>query len=123
MPDLLEGVTPNAINQAYLRATAPKPQLDLFHVTPVKLTVAETVESLIEELPVLGKTTLKHLTESSVDRVEVVIYFLAVLELYKQGVVDLTQIKTLGISPSVGLGLMKMRFRKYQHIRGLNGVR
>ena len=37
MPDLLEGVTPNAINQAYLRATAPKPQLDLFHVTPVKL--------------------------------------------------------------------------------------
>ena len=96
MPDLLEGVTPNAINQAYLRATAPKPQLDLFHVTPVKLTVAETVESLIEELPVLGKTTLKHLTESSVDRVEVVIYFLAVLELYKQGVVDLTQIKTFG---------------------------
>ena len=55
MPDLLEGVTPNAINQAYLRATAPKPQLDLFHVTPVKLTVAETVESLIEELPILGR--------------------------------------------------------------------
>ena len=62
----------------------------------MKLTVAETVESLIEELPILGKTTLKHLTESSVDRVEVVIYFLAVLELYKQGVVDLTQIKTFG---------------------------
>ena len=96
MPDLLEGVTPKSINQAYLRATAPKPQLDLFHVTPVKLTVAETVESLIEELPVLGKTTLKHLTKSSVDRVEVVIYFLAVLELYKQGVVELTQIKTFG---------------------------
>ena len=64
MPDLLEGVTPKSINQAYL--------------------------------PVLGKTTLKHLTKSSVDRVEVVIYFLAVLELYKQGVVDLTQIKTFG---------------------------
>ena len=62
----------------------------------MKLTVAETVESLIEELPILGKTTLKHLTKSSVDRVEVVIYFLAVLELYKQGVVDLTQIKTFG---------------------------
>lgn len=96
MPDLLEGVTPIAINEAYLRATAPKPQLDLFHVAPVKLTVAETVEFLIEELPSIGKTTLRNLTRSTVDRVEVVVYFLAVLELYKQGIVNLTQIETFG---------------------------
>ena len=96
MPDLLEGVTPIAINEAYLRATAPKPQLDLFHVAPVKLTVAETVEFLIEELPSIGKTTLRNLTRSTVDRVEVVVYFLAILELYKQGIVNLTQIETFG---------------------------
>ena len=94
MPDLLEGVTPIAINEAYLRATAPKPQLDLFHVAPVKLTVAETVEFLIEELPSIGKTTLRNLTRSTVDRVEVVVYFIAVLDLYKQGIVNLTQIES-----------------------------
>jgi segregation and condensation protein A len=51
---------------------------------------------LVEELSTIGKTTLRELTKSTVDRVEVVIYFLAVLELYKQGIVDLSQIKTFG---------------------------
>ena len=89
----------------------------------MKLTVAETVESLIEELPDLGKTTLKHLTESSVDRVEVVIYFLAVLELYKQGVVDLTQIKTFGDLTISWLGFDEDAISQISTHTRLNGVR
>ena len=44
VPDLLVGVTPQDIADAYQRVTAPKPSIDFFHVTPVKLTVAETVD-------------------------------------------------------------------------------
>ena len=98
VPDLLVGVTPEQIRAAFERATAPKPQpvLDLFHVTPVKMTVAETVSSLAEELPAMGKTSLRELTKSAVDRIEVVVYFLALLELYKQGMVELSQVATFG---------------------------
>ena len=96
MPDLLNGITGENLHEAFLRATAPKPTLDLFHVTSAKLTVAETVEYLIEELPQMGRVTLRELTTGLVDRVEVVVYFLSVLELYKQGVIDLTQLSTFG---------------------------
>jgi len=98
MPDLLEGVTSEDLAAALRRALTPKPQptIDLFHVTPVKLTVAETVQSLASELPGLGVTTLRELTSSAVDRIEVVVYFLALLELYKQGMVELTQLATFG---------------------------
>jgi segregation and condensation protein A len=98
MPDLLEGVTGKDLRAAIARALTPKPTpvLDLFHVTPVKMSVAETVMSLAEELQTMGPTTLRDLTVSAVDRIEVVIYFLALLELYKQGVVELTQVATFG---------------------------
>jgi segregation and condensation protein A len=105
LPDLLEGVSGEDLHEAFLRATAPKPELDLFHVTSVKLTVAETVEYLIEELPQMGRVTLRELTSAAVDRVEVVVYFLSVLELYKQGVIDLTQIATFGTLTIEWLGV------------------
>ena len=44
-PDLLAGVTPDQLAQAYLRATAerPVPRVDLSHVTVDTVTVSETV--------------------------------------------------------------------------------
>ena len=107
MPDLLEGVSGEDVHEAFLRATAPKPRIDLFHVTSVKLTVAETVEYLIEELPQMGKVTLRELTTGAVDRVEVVVYFLSILELYKQGVIELTQLATFGTLTIEWLGVDK----------------
>ncbi len=98
VPDLLEGVTPTDLHQAATRALTPRPRpaIDLFHVTPAKITVSETVASLVEELPHSGRTTLRDLTSSAVERMEVVVYFLALLELYKQGLVELTQLSTFG---------------------------
>ena len=53
MPDLLEGVTPSDLQAAYLRAITPKPvpRIDLFHVAPVRASVADAVDELIDELP------------------------------------------------------------------------
>ncbi|MEI8240809.1 MAG: segregation/condensation protein A, partial [Actinomycetota bacterium] len=38
LPDLLEGMSPNRLRTAYLRAVTPKPvpRIDLFHVAPIK---------------------------------------------------------------------------------------
>ncbi|MFT5201901.1 MAG: segregation and condensation protein A [Candidatus Aldehydirespiratoraceae bacterium] len=97
-PDLLERTTPEDLRAAYLKATAPKPiiRVDLSHVTPIKVTVAEAVEELVDELPRFGRLTFRELTAGLVDRIEVVVRFLAVLELFKQGVVELDQAGNFG---------------------------
>ena len=97
-PDLLAGVTPERLREAFLRAVAPKPvvHVDLHHVAPVKITVAEALDELLDELPRLGRTTFRRLTQDFVERLDVIVRFLAVLELYKQGAVDLVQHGTFG---------------------------
>jgi segregation and condensation protein A len=93
MPDLLEGVTPQRIAAAYRRAVTPRPvpRVDLFHVTPIRASVADAVAELVDELPRIGRITFAALTADLVDRIEVIVRFLAVLELFKQGLADLDQ--------------------------------
>ena len=55
----------------------------------------------------MGKVTLRELTTGAVDRVEVVVYFLSILELYKQGVIELTQLATFGTLTIEWLGVDK----------------
>lgn len=98
VPDPLEHVTPADVAAAFARAVAPKPQvrLDLHHVTPIRFTVAEVVHDLVTDLPERGSVTLRELTASFADRLDVVVHFLAVLELYKQGLVELGQFERFG---------------------------
>ena len=97
-PDLLRNTTLEDLRAAYGRATAPKPvvRVDLSHINPIKITVAKVVGELVEELPRHGRTTFRQITSELVDRIEVVVYFLALLELFKRGIVELEQSKTFG---------------------------
>ena len=97
-PDLLAGVSPEALRDAFVRALTPKPKarIDLDHVAPVRLSVAEAVEELLDELPRTGPITFRALTQSLVERLEVVVRFLALLEMFKQGWVDLDQPASFG---------------------------
>ena len=98
LPDLLEGVTPLRVQRAFLRATEPKGpvSIDLFHVAPIRASVADALEELVRVLPSRGPTTFRELVAGVTDRIEVVIRFLAVLELFKQGRVDLAQAERFG---------------------------
>ncbi len=97
-PDMLEGVTPEQILAAYKKAVTPKPvpTIDLFHVAPVRISVIDTVTDLCVELPRRGPVSFRELTSTLIDRLDVVVHFLAVLELFKQGLVDLDQPHTFG---------------------------
>lgn len=97
-PDLLAGVTPLDLRAAFARAIEPKPEprVELDHVAPVRLSVTEAVQELADELPRVGTITFRALTDVFVERLEVVVRFLAVLELYKQGMIDLDQPTTFG---------------------------
>ncbi len=97
-PDLLEGVTPAHVAAAYLRATAaqPVPSVDLYHVTVDAVTVSEAVNELEIRLPLEGRATFRALTRHLSTRIEIIVRFLALLELCKQGRVSLDQGQTFG---------------------------
>jgi segregation and condensation protein A len=105
-PDLLVGVTPEQLRAAYLRAITPKPvaRVDIEHVASLRLSVTEAVIELGDEIQRAKRITFRRLTASLVERLEVVVRFLALLELFKQGLVDLDQAERFGDIDIVWLG-------------------
>lgn len=98
LPDLLEGVTPEKLVAAMVRAITPRPEprIDLYHVAPIRASVSDAVAELVHALPNLRSTTFRELTSTQTERLEVVVRFLALLEMYKQGLVDLEQAERFG---------------------------
>ena len=97
-PDLLAGISADDVRAAFVRAITPKPppRVDLDHVAPIRASVTDAVEELLDELPRTGRMTFRELTGSLVERLEIVVRFLAILELYKQGLVELDQFTSFG---------------------------
>ena len=97
-PDLLAGVTPEAVRVAFLRACTPRPvpRVELAHLGVVRASVNDAVEELARSLPRLGRTTFRRLTTGLSERLEIVVRFLALLELCKLGLVDLHQAQRFG---------------------------
>jgi len=97
-PDLLAGVRPHDIAAAFRRASVARPQpvLDLSHVTVEQVSVSEAVSELEAYLPTCGEVTFKELTAHLKTRMQVIVRFLALLELHKRGVLTLDQGETFG---------------------------
>ena len=97
-PDLLAGVTPQAVRVAFLRACTPRPvpRVELAHLGVVRASVNDAVEELSRSLPRLGPTTFRRLTTGLSERLEIVVRFLALLELCKLGLIDLHQAQRFG---------------------------
>ncbi len=97
-PDLLAGVTTAQLALAYLRGIEekPVPVVRLNHVTVDAVTVAETVIVLAEHLAGRGPLSFRDLTRDLRTRIEIIVHFLALLELCKLGHVELGQGETFG---------------------------
>jgi len=97
-PDLLEGVDLDDLRKAYQRATTPRPVpvVTLDHVYNTRASVSDAMEEMIDELPRFGRVTFRRLTETLVERLEIVVRFLAILELFKQGLIEIDQPKAFG---------------------------
>ncbi|PZS23973.1 MAG: segregation/condensation protein A [Acidimicrobiales bacterium] len=97
-PDLLAHITADRLGLAMARLAAPRPEprVDVSHLAPISLSVADTVVRLSEMLPVRGPVRFGDLTATLVGRLEVIVYFLAILELYKDGLVELEQAERFG---------------------------
>ena len=97
-PAMLDGVTPGDLLDAYRRAvaTTPAPRVDVAHIRPISITVGDAVAEIADRLASAGSVTFRRLTAGVDDRLGLVVRFLAVLELVKQGLADVDQGDTFG---------------------------
>lgn len=93
-PDLLAGITGEKLRRAFLRVASEKPALppmSMFHVTDVKASVSDAIDELMNDLPTAGPVSFRSITAGIIERLEIVVRFLAVLEMYKQGYIEIEQ--------------------------------
>jgi segregation and condensation protein A len=97
-PDLLAGVTPDDLAQAYLKGSAerPVPRVDLSHVTVDTVSVSEMVAELMARSESARPGSFRQLVAGCQTRMDVIVHFLALLELCKMGRVTLGQGQTFG---------------------------
>jgi segregation and condensation protein A len=97
-PSLLAGVRPEELARLAAAAftPAPVPEISTEHIAPVRLTVSEAVIELADRLRRGGPVTFESLVGGSAPTIEVVINFLALLELYKRSLIELEQTATFG---------------------------
>ncbi|MCI0635734.1 MAG: segregation/condensation protein A [Actinobacteria bacterium] len=95
-PDVLEKVDADDLARMAADVLRPPPLLDLSHVTPIRYTMAEAVRSVRDQLGKVGQASFRDLVADCAERIQIVVRFLALLELYREGTVDLAQAETFG---------------------------
>ena len=97
-PDLMAKVSPERFAEIALRALTPKvvPHVDISHIAPIRVSVAEAVEELRAQLRKRKTATFHQLTVGVKHRLNVIVRFLAVLELVKRGEADVAQAGAFG---------------------------
>lgn len=98
VPDLLARVSLVDLGRAAGRALAPKPEvlLDTSHVAPMRISVRDAINELRGALENGGEKSFVELCRGLTDRLEIVVRFLALLEMFKAGAVELGQADRFG---------------------------
>ena len=95
-PDVMERVTPDLLAEAAAALLRPPPGVDLSHVAPIRASVSDAIRHVSERLEELGEVRFRDLVADCRERIHVVVRFLALLELYREGKVELQQAPTFG---------------------------
>jgi segregation and condensation protein A len=95
-PDVMEKVSAEDLARLAASLLRPPPLVDLSHVTFVRYTMAEAVQAVRGHLERLREALFRDLVVDCDERIQVVVRFLALLELYREGKVELAQADTFG---------------------------
>ncbi|HUL85194.1 MAG TPA: ScpA family protein [Actinomycetota bacterium] len=97
-PDPLEKVTSPQLAELAAMLLRPQPTVDLSHVTPIAYTVSDAMEAVERRFASVDgrQASFRELTADCENRIHVVVRFLALLELYREGKVELQQAETFG---------------------------
>lgn len=97
-PDLLAKVSVADIAAAAARIFAPKPviELDMSHVSPIRASVKDAITEIAATLELDKRVSFEELCAGRTTRIEVVVRFLALLELFKAGAIEIEQASRFG---------------------------
>lgn len=95
-PDPTERLTPKELGASATRLLAPVRDIDLSHVTPIRASLADALVEVQEQLASRPRAKFRDLLADTLGRIDVVIRFLALLELYREGKVELRQAGVFG---------------------------
>lgn len=97
-PDLMARVSPQRFAEIAAKVLSPKPAIhvDTSHIAPIRISVAEAIETVRAELRKRKQATFRQLARDVPDRLNRIVRFLAVLELIKRGEADASQAATFG---------------------------
>jgi segregation and condensation protein A len=95
-PDVMEKVKPERLAALAAALLRPPPMLDLSHVTPIRYTIDEARVAVRAHLDRLREASFRELVADCDERIQIVVRFLALLDLYREGHVDLAQAETFG---------------------------
>ena len=97
-PDLLARLSSSDLGRAAARALnkPPPPTLDTSHVAPIRASVADAIVDLARRLEGSPKRSFRDLCAHVTERIDVVVRFLGLLELFKAGAIELDQLSRWG---------------------------
>jgi segregation and condensation protein A len=98
LPDLVLGIGPERLLKLAIKAMTPKPVpvVSIDHVHQMRVSVREHAAVLRDRLRRVGTATFRVLCADCESTLEVVARFLALLELYREGLVGFAQVQALG---------------------------
>jgi segregation and condensation protein A len=98
LPDLVLGIGPQRLAALAAKAMAPKksPVVSVDHIHMVRVSVREHAAALREQLLRLRVASFRTLCGDCQSTLEIVARFLALLELYREGLVSFEQVQALG---------------------------
>ncbi|MEE6262621.1 segregation/condensation protein A [Plantactinospora sonchi] len=98
LPELVLGIGPERLLKLAIKAMTPKtaPVVSIDHVHMVRVSVREHAALLRDRLRRAGTATFRILCADCESTLEVVARFLALLELYREGLVGFSQVEALG---------------------------
>jgi segregation and condensation protein A len=96
-PDPMTKVSADELGALAAQLLRPPPTLDLTHVTPIRYTMAEAMSAVERRIEDFGRSaSFRDLVADCEERIQIVVRFLALLELYRDGRVELHQGETFG---------------------------
>jgi len=95
-PDVMERVTPEILARTAAALLQPPAVVDMSHVAPIRASVSDAIRDVQAKLGEVGAARFRDLVADCEGRIHVVVRFLALLELHREGKVELSQAGTFG---------------------------
>ncbi|MBC7229561.1 MAG: segregation/condensation protein A [Actinobacteria bacterium] len=96
VPDVLRGLTLEMLAAAAREFAQGEDEVDVGYIAPIRVNVEDFMQRVRRALERGGRTTFRELTQDCALRIEVIAFFVALLELFKREEIDLRQATRFG---------------------------